>query len=159
MDTPLTNLLREMTPRQIRNSLKRAYRAEAKKVKKIAERKLDSSGLHVMGSKSDLHKGIRTRIYSRGGGFMLTVKPGKGNVKSMHKNRRGFLKPVLLWAEEGTVGRFTRNGMRRGHITGSMPSYGFMAAAEDEMLQTAENDLLSEVEVAVEKVARKAGMV
>lgn len=156
---PFDDLLREMTPRQLRNSLKGAYRKVAKQAKDIAVGKMQTSGLHVMGNKSDLKKAIRTRIYSRGGGFMVTVKPDRQNKKSMHRNRRGFLKPVLMWAEEGTTGRFTRNGQRRGHITGSMPAYHFMSDSEEQMRQTVENGLYPELEQAVEKQARKAGLI
>ena len=78
-----TDLLRQMTPRQIRNSVKRAYRALSKEAVKVAQQKLASSGLKSSGG--DLKKGIRAFVYSRGGGFLVTVKAraanrqGKGN--------------------------------------------------------------------------------
>ena len=163
-----TELLRQMTPRQIRNSLKRAYRAEAKKAREMAVRSLRSRGPEVRGNARDWDNGVRSHIYSRGGGFLLTVKPrkagkgGKGE-KSMHTNRRGITKPVLLWAEEGTRQRATRSSSRfaarkrKGHPTGRMPAYGFLAAAEGEIGRMVEADLGKEVRVAVEKVAKKCG--
>lgn len=69
-----TELLKSLTPRQIRNSIRNAYRREANDIRKIAVQKLRSSGLKVRGNSSDWEKGIRAYVYSRGGGFMVTVK-------------------------------------------------------------------------------------
>ena len=83
-------LAKELTPRQMRNALKRSYRAEAKKALGIARRHLHASGMQVKGSQADWDKGIRSHIYSKGGGFMLTVKARRANSKgkgekSMHQ--------------------------------------------------------------------------
>ena len=83
----------------------------------------------------------------------------------MHTNRYGFKKPVLMWAEEGTRQRrtktqtkwFTRS--RKGHSTGSMPAYGFLAKAQPEMFSAVERGLAPEVEKAVDKIAKKCGFV
>lgn len=153
-------LLREFTPRQMRNSIKSAYRGVASKARKIALSKLQSSGLKSRGA-SDFKKGIRQVIYSRGGGFLITVKGYKG--KSMHKNRRGELKPVLMWAEGGTASRTTRSRskffvrLRKGHSTGSMPKYGFMEEAEPTMTGIVEKELRNELVKAVNKTAAKCG--
>lgn len=167
-----TALLREMTPKQIRAAVKGAYRAEAKKARAIAVRNLSSSGLDVQGNRSDWQKGIRSYIYRNGGGFMITVKArgSKDGGKSMHVNRFGFKKPILMWAEEGTKPRKTKsNGgshartfvrrLRKGHATGSMPAYGFLARSAPEMYRTVEQDLYGEVEKAVEKKAAKLGFI
>jgi hypothetical protein len=184
----LAQLTREMNPKQLRNSLKRAYRAEAKKVLGIARKSLHATRLQVKGSKSDWDKGIRSHIYSRGGGFMITVKAHRANLKgqgekSMHENRKGFKKPVLMWAEEGTKERqrggkkirikhgiygthrsgktqyWTETKRKDGIPTGRMGAYGFLERATPEMFQTVEHDLGTEVGVAVEKVAKKCGFV
>lgn len=136
-----TQLAKELTPRQMRNALKRSYRAEGKKLLGIARRYLHASGMQVKGSQADWDKGIRSFIYSKGGGFMLTVKARRSNSrvegeKSMHKNRQGFKKPVLMWAEDGTRRRLSKtsnwryghSGSRklragRGINRGSMPGY------------------------------------
>jgi hypothetical protein len=181
-------LAKELTPRQLRNALKRSYRAEAKKALGIARRYLDASGLQVQGNKSDWDKGIRSHIYSRGGGFMITVKAHRANLKghgekSMHQNRKGFKKPILMWAEEGTKERqrggkkirikhgiygthrsgktqyWTETKRKDGIPTGQMGAYGFLERATPEMFQTVEHDLGTEVGVAVEKVAKKCGFV
>ena len=165
-----TQLIKEMTPKQLRSSLKRTYRAEAKQALVIARRYLHSSGLDVQGNYADWDKGIRSHIYSRGGGFLLTVKArgatrkGTGE-KSMHVNRRGIKKPVLMWAEEGTKYRKTKSKTkffvrkRKGHVTGRMKAYGFMEKAAPEMFRSVEEGLSRELGIAVEKVARKCGFI
>lgn len=186
-----TQLAKELSPRQMRNALKRSYRTEAKKALAVARRKLHKSGLHVEGNKADWDKGIRSHIYSKGGGFMLTVKArranhnGKGE-KSMHQNRKGFKKPILMWAEEGTQKRqakskgwhyeqtgswklWARHGtaykprkrkVRYGGLNrGQMGAYGFLEKATPEMYQVVEADLGVEVGAAVEKVAKKCGFI
>ena len=175
----------------MRNALKRSYRAEAKKALGIARRQLRASGLQVQGNQGDWDKGIRSHIYSKGGGFMLTVKARRANSKgkgekSMHQNRKGFKKPVLMWAEEGTQKRLSKSSnwryehsgswklwARHGGATrprkrkvrtgglnrGRMRAYGFLEKATPEMFQTVEADLGVEVDTAVEKVAKKCGFI
>ena len=181
-------LLRRMDGKEIKKSLRRAIRVEAKKAQKIAQSYLGTSGLQVQGNTSDWKKGIRIYIYnpSKATGFMVTVKAraarktGKGE-KSMHQNRKGFKKPVLMWAEEGTRSR-KRSGkrvrannahntaraqgriggawqyVRKGGIsTGKIQPYGFLEKATLEMFQTVEAGLTPEVGKAVENVAKKCG--
>lgn len=185
------DLLRGFSKRQIRNTLKRSYRKVGNGAKKIAAKKLSSSGLEVKGSRADWEKGIRLYVYSKGGGFMLTVKAraakknGSGEL-SMHTNRKGFKKPVLMWAEEGTQERFAkptkfryewtghqklwaRHGAaykpkRRkiaiaGRKRGQMPAYDFMKKSEPEAFRYVEGSLVKELETATVKVAKKAGFV
>lgn len=161
-------LAKEMTPRMIRNSVKRAYRAVGKKAREIAVSSLNSSGLSVLGNASDWKKGVRLHIYSKGGGFLVSVrgkaanKSGKGE-RSMHKNRfYGKTKralPILQWAEEGTRERKTKTKgrQRKAHSTGHMRKYGFLESASGRMYTAVENGLQGEVEQAVYKVAAKNG--
>lgn len=165
-------LAQNFTSRQLRNTIKRAYRKQAKEAVEIAKRRLQTCGMNVEGDQSDFAKGIRSHIYSRGGGFMVTVKArssrSKKGEKGMHTNRRGLKKPVLMWAEEGTnkrkVGqtRF-KIGKKRlsfgGKNRGSMPAYHFLDAATPEMFQKVETGLFPSVEEAVNKVAKKCGFV
>lgn len=166
------DLLRLMNASQIKKSMRGALRAEARKARKIAQNKLAGTGLQVKGDSSDWKKGIRTRIYpsNKGTGFMVTVKAIAANrksgvEKSMHTNRFGVKKPILMWAEEGTKKRKTKTqtkwGLRKrkGHSTGRMKDYGFMEAATPEMYRSVENGLVPEVEKSVMKVARKCGFV
>jgi len=190
-----TDLMREMNKRQLRNSLKGAYRRVSKKVTGIAQDKLASSGLDVQGNRSDWKKGIRSYIYSRGGGFLITVKPERGKrERGYHANRRygktitrgirsGNINqrklPILMFAEDGTrqrnvgnrigkssffsksrwSGKKVRNYKRGGHSTGSMPAYGFLEKSEAEGFRIVEAELGKELEAAVMKAAKKAGMI
>ena len=166
-------LLRQMNGTQIKKSMRGAIRAEARKAQKIAQSRLASSGLQVKGNNADWKKGIRTRIYpdNKGMGFMVTVKAraasrktGTGE-KSMHVNRFGIKKPILMWAEEGTQSRKTKTQtkwfvrQRKGHKTGKMGAYGFLEDSAPEMFAAVEAGLTPEVSKAVEKVARKCGFV
>lgn len=163
-------LARLLTPKQIRNSVKRAYRREANKACKIAVQKLRTFGPGVKGSSSDWEKGIRPHVYSRGGGFIVTVKArgvnrqGRGE-RGMHKNRAEKKKPILMWAEDGTAIRKTKSKTkiftrkRRGHDTGRMPRYGFLEKAAPEMYRGVETGLFPEIETAVKKAAQKAELI
>lgn len=162
-------LLRQMNGTQIKKSMRSAVRRVAAQAQKTAQGELLASGLKVKGDAADWKKGIRTRLYPdrMGAGFLVTVKARAasrktgGGEKSMHKNRFGQKKPVLMWAEEGTAERRTsgRGFLRRrkGHGTGRMGAYRFMEAATPEMFRQTESGLLPEVEKAVKKVAAKCG--
>lgn len=160
-----TELAAKLDTRQMKRALKGAYRTEAAKVVKTARRSLATSGLQVKGNKADWQKGIRPYVYSRGGGFMVTVKPGRGKnrTKSMHRNRQGLEKPVLMFAEDGTTARKTKTKTKRwtrarkGHATGRMPAYGFLQRAQPEMYRKVEEGLLPQVEKQVRKAAARAG--
>lgn len=188
---PLSELIRQLDTRQLKSSLKSSYRRVGNGVRRIAVKYLRQTGMDVQGDQSDWEKGIRVRVYSRGGGFMITTKahaaskaqmrqgnPGLG----MHKNRKGWYKPILMWAAEGTKKRYQRykrkgyyygahkdkrglvkSGLRHyvrttGLPTGSMPNYGFIDKATPEAYQYVEKELGKEVETAVNKKARKVGL-
>ena len=165
-----TELLRQLNGRQIKNALKGAYRKEANNATKIARRYLHSSGLQVKGNFADWDRGIRPYVYSRGGGFLVTVKArakSKRNSKEagMHENRFGIKKPILMFAEEGTRFRMTKTRtkvfkrLRKGHPTGRMQAYGFLEKATPEMYRSVEQGLQPELEKSVVKQAKKAGFV
>lgn len=149
-----TELMKQMSSRELRKALKSGYRKAGNEALKIARQKLGETPLHVMGNSSDWKKGIRHYNYSKGGGFMATVK-GRGK-KSMHVNRHGKEKPVQMWAEEGTKPRKKRH---RGGRTGRMGAYNFMRDSEAAMFRKVEEVLAPELEKAVYRAAQKAGLV
>lgn len=154
-----------------RKAMRSAMRRESNRLRKKAVDNLRSSGIGP-GTGHNLSKGIRARVWSEkyGAGFSVTVKPHKANRKtgqaeaSMHKNRQGLKKPVLLWAEEGTDLRktktktkiFTRK--RKGHVTGRMRRYGFMRKTDNQAEQTVEQNLFRDFQNNIEKAARKQGL-
>lgn len=145
-----TELLRAMRPRDVRASLKAAYRREGGKVAAMARARLAGSGLRNAGG---MKRSVRVRVYSRGGGFMVTVKPH--GQSGYYTNSAGKRKPVAMWAEEGTRPRSRR--WWTGGFTGSMPGYHFMARAESDAAPMVERDLGGEVEAAVMRRAAKLG--
>lgn len=156
-------LLQCFNKRDLKASLKGAYRKTGNEILTIARQRLMSSGIaHA----SKLKKGIRLRIYPRGGGFMITVKPhGK---QGYHVNRFGLEKPVLMWAEEGTKECMIRHLMsdgkhvvriegryrRVGAFTGKMPAYHFLDGVYEQGVQILNRDIPSNLE---DSVMRKAG--
>lgn len=150
-------LLKEMTPKQLRTSLKAGMRRTAKKVKDRAVQSLQANGpKHVKGSRRDWTRGIRSYIYSRGGGFLVSTKPHK--TKGFHRNRQGLDKPVLMWAEDGTKQRSRKRTFYHSKpSTGRMPRYGFLEKAEPSFPGIIEGELEKDVAAAVVKAARKAG--
>lgn len=157
-------LLQIFSARDIKASLKGAYRKTGNEILKIARQRLMSSGIaHA----SKLKKGIRLRVYSRGGGFMITVKPhGK---QGYHVNRFGLEKPVLMWAEEGTKVRYVRHeggqkvqtsaGQWRtlGRRRGQMPAYHFLEGVERQGVPVIEREMPQAIEDQVMKRAGKYG--
>lgn len=102
------DLLKTFDQREMKRTLKDAYRRTGKMIAAVAKRSVEGSGINDAGK---LAKGVRVRVYPRGGGFMITVKPhGKSGYI---KNRHGLEKPVLMWAAEGTVERYPRSWAKR----------------------------------------------
>ena len=102
------DLLKTFDQREMKRTLKDAYRRTGKMIAAVAKRSVEGSGIHDAGK---LAKGVRVRVYPRGGGFMITVKPhGKSGYI---KNRHGLEKPVLMWAAEGTKQRYPRGWAKR----------------------------------------------
>lgn len=175
----LNAVLAAMNTRQLRNVLKSAYRKEARKVKDIVAGKAASSGLR---HGAYVGRSVRVRVFSRGGGFMVTTKSlngGKGSqgstAKGFHKNRYGQWKPIALWANSGTVERNTnairkhrimiggsgKHGVFRtlGPYRGRMRAYGFMDAAEKPSVAMVEQDMGVEIQAAVLRRLDKGGIV
>lgn len=183
----MSELMREMNPKQLKKAIKGAYRRVGKGAREIALYHLHKSGIDVQGDRTDFDKGLRVFVYGRGGGFMITTKAraansrtGKGE-KGMHKNRRGQKKPILMWAADGTKDRYRKTGRKvlkgnwkwwarqggsrpryvweRTRKTGKMPDYGFIDKATPEASRYVEDELGKELQKSVEKVAKKAGFI
>ena len=158
-------LLQVFNKRDLKASLKGAYRMAGKEILQIARQKLMSSGIaHA----SELKKDIRLRVYPRGSGFMITVKP-HGRTQGYHTNRFGLQKPVVMWAEEGTKVRYVRKGggqkvqtsdgkwVTLGRRRGQMPAYHFLDGIEDKDGPIIERDLIPAIESQVMKRASRYG--
>lgn len=110
--------------------------------------------------RKDVAKGVQSMVYTRKVGLKVYVYEGNNyDTRVMHKNRRGLMKPVLLWASAGTKPRHTKGGFFRqgGHNRGAMPQKNFLkqAAAEVDPLVASEfADILTE---STKKIAVKYG--
>lgn len=155
IDKACLDMMNAFDARQLRNTLKSAYRKEAKKVRQIAQASLAATGMR---NAAKMTSGVLYYVYSRGGGFAVTVKYGRRAKKAVYTNSRGQTKPVQMWADEGTGQRYTkRRGWKAGHYTGSMPAYHFMQEAEQKS-GFVEADLWKEIEAAVDRRAQKLGL-
>lgn len=150
-DSRLYDLFEQLDERHRVRALRGGFRRAGQKVRKAAISVL-RSGLR---SNRDLERGIRVVIGKRQPTFKVTgafdLKSGRG----FHRNRRGELKPVLLWAEDGTAVRSTK---RRGHhTTGSMTRIGFIDSARRQCEASVTEDIHREVTDYVLRTARKNG--
>lgn len=167
-----TDVLRALNARQLKLTLKSAYRKEGNKVKKIVEQIASvataSGGPH---SGSTLRHGgkvgasAKVRVYSRGGGFMVDAR-AHGARGAQYTTSSGKIKPVLMWATEGTAVRGRKNWggkdhghtRRKGAYRGRMPKYDIIDRAEAQSVAFVEKDLESEIEAAAWRRAQKLGL-
>lgn len=162
-DENLQRLFAEMDTKKRLKALKGAFRREANRVRKTAINNLRGS----IRTDRDLERGVRAIVFKRKAGFRVTIgtkKAGKsGKEYGFHTNRRGQKKPVLIWAEEGTVRRHTKTRTsffvrsRKGHSTGRMKRYGFMLKTLKEVRDRVTDSLHSEVVNSIMKEAKKYG--
>ena len=183
---PFREVFDALDLREQRKALRGAMRREGNRLRTTAAAKA-ASALGNRGG-GDFKRNILVRVYppKYGAGFMLTVKGRNGHdPKIMHKTRdrrtrsgkvvAGGLKPILMWAEDGTrqrrqgparrsvlepfrtafTGRKRRNYERRGRRTGAMPRYGFLAWAERTQTAGVERRLFADFQANLEKRLRK----
>lgn len=160
---PFADVYKALDPKAHRKAMRSAMRREGGRLRKMAVAALRDRKLG-QGTNADISKGIRARVFPDryGAGFMLTAKPhGK---RGYHRNRFGREKPVLMWAEDGTKQRSKRGRLKflvfrkKGHSTGRMGRYGFMARAEALAGDSVERNLFGEFQDSLDRAARKQGL-
>lgn len=159
-DRNLQQLFTELTPKRRLQALRGGFRKEANRVRKTAVNNLRSS----IRSDRDLEKGVRSLVFKRKAGFRITVgtkranKKGKGEA-GFHTNRQGLKKPILIWAEDGTKARKTkeRGGKHGARSTGRMKRYGFMDRTLKAVRGSVTENIHEMVAENVQKVAKKYG--
>ena len=155
IDRKCLDIMQALNPHQLKLTLKSAYRKEAKKVRQVAQASLAASGIR---NGAKMASGVLYYVYTRAGGFAVTVKYGRRSKRAVYRNSRGKELPIQMWADEGTTVRYTKaKGWKSGHTTGSMPAYRFMSDAEARS-GFVEADLWKEIEIALEKRARKLNL-
>lgn len=168
IEAPFRDVFTALDLKAQRKALRGAMRREGNRLKKAAVSNLESSGIGT-GTKQRLSRGIMVRVYPErmGAGFMVSVKPW--HKKGYHTNRQGLEKPVLMWAEEGVakkgaVKRKTRSQSkffvrkRKGHNTGRMRSYRFLARTESNATSV-EANLFRDFQANLDKALKKQGLV
>ena len=175
---PFASVYKALDIRQQRRSLRAAMRKEGRHL--LATAKAAISGARLgLGTKQDIRQGVYVRVYpdKYGLGFMASVKPHrKNNVKGIHVNRQGKMKPVLMFAEEGTryrkvgrrkqsffgksryTGKKIRHYTRSGHSTGRMRAYRFMEKAERTASSGIGQRLFTDFEKNVYRAAQRQGL-
>ena len=104
-------------------------------------------------------------VQRSGGGFMVDAR-AHGQRGAQYTTSSGKIKPVLMWATEGTAvrGRKGWGGKDRGHTRrkgayrGRMPKYDIIDRAEAQSVTFVEKDLESEIEAAAWRRAKKMGL-
>lgn len=169
-DSNLQRLFEQLTPAQRKRMFRGAMGRAATTVRKSAVKNLRSS-IH---SSKDLEKGIRKIVYKQKLlGFRLTVgtkrasKDGKRKAVGFHRNRQGKDKPVLIWAEEGTVRRKAKSGARfksgnkwvntKSKDRGKMRASKFMEAAKRQSMPRVATNVREEITKGIIKMAKKYG--
>lgn len=195
LERPFNDVFQALDLKAQRKAMRSAMRREGKRLKAEAANNIQTSKLTAPGktwktgkrkrqyggNAGDLKKGIRTRVYPEryGTGFLLTVKPhGRSgrDPRIMHVNRQGKMKPILMWAEDGTryrkvgnrkssffsksrfTGRAIRNYIRGGHSTGRMRRYGFIRKTDGQAERTVEENLFKDFQENLDRAARKKGL-
>lgn len=176
INKPFADVFKALDPKAQRKAMKSAMRREGNRLKKAAVDNLHASGIGA-GTKRSLSSGIYVRTYPDryGMGFMVSVKP-HGKRKGIHLNRQGREKPVLMWAEDGTrmrhagrrlssfssksrfTGKRIKQYLRGGASRGKMKRYAFLAKTEQQTADSVETNLFNDLQVNVEKAARKQGL-
>ena len=159
-------LLKEMDAKDIKRTWRSAYRRVGKLVAQPARDALASAIRHG----SAMAKNIRVRVWPKGYGFSVTVKP-HGKQGYYRRSQDGREKPVAMWAQEGTVERHERHGGKgvfktadgfktmKGNRTGKMKGYHFLEASEKQGPSIVEREMYPELEKETEKRLRKLGWI
>lgn len=157
-------LLKAMSVRGIKRSIRVAFRRVGNEIADVARKSLAAS-LH---NGSKMKRNVRVHVFSRGGGFEITVKP-HGRQGYYRRSQDGKEKPVAMWAAEGTKQRThrgrgklkfrTAQGWKtmKGKSTGKMPAYPFLEDAKKVGNDIFESQMGPEIKKAAVERLRKAG--
>lgn len=170
-DRELTALFEDLSPTERLKALRGGFTKAANYVRRQARKNLrtatNTKG-NTLHNADKLGRGIRRLVWKQKLGFRVTVGTGKKD-QGMHTNQRGLKKPVLMWAESGTVERETKSTRRfysrkkKGafyegkHSTGKMHRYGFMEKTLSEVQDKVSDMLHDSIITRIKKIAEKHG--
>ena len=144
----LSEIIGEMSDRNVIRALRNTFAAEGRKVAKAAKVRL--SAMWPKSNGTDLVRGIRSKVTRDGLGYVVKITPGKKGAVGMHFNRWGHLKPALFWGEVGV------DGSKRPGGKGVRPKL-FMESVRQQEIPKSEARIAGEFEKQVRKTARKYG--
>lgn len=175
-------VLKAIDYKTTQKTLRKAVRKEARNVVKVAKEYVKSTKAgkkkrSLSEATSGIENGLHSWVYPDKGGTSMIVTPVPHGKKGLHLNRQGLEKPILMWAETGTVhrhrgpkkvhktkyvsaltGKTATRYYRRGAYTGQMPKYGFIEKAEADVAQGVETRIFSDLEKGIVKQAKKQGL-
>lgn len=167
-DTRLRSLIDSLTPEQRYKAARRGIQRMARKVRQAVISAMRSK----IKSNKELERAVRSMVYKKKAvGFRVTVgesrgKRSKGYYYSEHSKREV---PLGRWLDTGTKPRTTAMGFmsrgvlhaftngRKGHSTGTLPRYGFIAEADQQVYAEVTDGLTAEIIKAIEETAKKYG--
>lgn len=146
----------ELSPRELKRSIKGALLKEARRIRRGAVSYLRSAAVFKGGKRlhnaSAVAKGIRAKVYRDFSGLIVAANP-KGKM-GYHTNQRGKLKPVLMWANRGAANR-VRKGAKGG--SGVMPAIDFIGKAQQRITPDSLRNIVLNYQSNVLKIIRKHG--
>lgn len=123
----LSELMGELSDKELVRALRNTYRAEARRVKRVADRQVKASG---WSNAARIAKTVRAKARKDMQGYIVAANPhGR---PSMHLNRRGLLKPIAFWMDAGT-GKNGERRTRKGEARGATEGAHFMDDAAREV--------------------------
>lgn len=156
-------ILKALDARELRNLLRATYRREGRKVKDMIVGRTGNIGIRDGSrmARSSLH----VYAYSRGGGFMVSLKPH--NKQGYYKTRQDRLHPQSRWRLGHPLGMWLNSGSwksgervtERGGNRGRLYPYHFLENGEGDALKMVRRDILDELQVQLRKRMGKMGIV
>lgn len=151
------HLYTEMQPRQRMQALKGAFRRTSTKLRRATVEQLRADGPRTNGRLEKCVRRVLLNAKRGSAGFKVTLMGVRGRTTGFYRNRRGQLKPVLVFAEDGTAPRNTRKGKRARHSTGRLRRYGFLDKATKQLGPSIGDDVKNELKEQIKRIAAKYG--
>lgn len=156
-------ILKALDSRELRALLRATYRREGAKVKQLIAGRTGNIGIRD-GSRM-ARSSLRVYTYSKGGGFMVTLKPrGK---KGLYMTRQDKASPSARWRYGHPVGMWLNSGSwktgervtERGGNRGRLYAYNFLENGEADALRMVRADVYAELQRQLRKRMGKMGIV
>lgn len=176
-DSKFRALIAEFDEKQRKRMLRGSMRGMGNVFKSIAKRKFLSaaSGLNKA---EEISTGIRVCVWKRKAGFRVTIGPKTSRKRNRtgeemggdkctlgsHRNRKGKLKPILMWVETGGSNRKTQRTVgslfgkrRKSHSTGTFQKHPFMEEAQREFCDKGPAMYKEKLKQSIIRTAKKYG--